>query len=89
MNALRDENFVSVKIGLLNSDGKTIVPLAVDPTNHSIGVSDGTTGTDFGPQNSVHDDNGVTTMIGVSSADFSTPVVVYVDSSGKLLINSH
>jgi hypothetical protein len=88
MNAAKDENFVNTKTAVLESDGKTIVRIAVNPTNHALQVSDGTTGSDFGPTNAIHDDNGVPTMIGVSSEDFSTPVVAYADASNKLLINS-
>jgi hypothetical protein len=89
MNASKDDNFINTKTAVLESDGKTIVKIAVNPITHALRISDGTTGIDLGPNNAIHDDNGVPTMIGVSSADFSTPVIAYADANNKLLINLH
>lgn len=87
-NASKDENGISTLLGALSSDGATIVPIIADPTTHSLGVDDGTTGTDFGPKNAPRDENNIPVLMAVSSADGVTPVVVYADSNGNLLIDS-
>lgn len=87
-NASKDENGVSSLIGVLNSDGATIIPVKANPISHRLNVSDGTTGSDNGPTNALKDGNDVSTLIAVSSADGVTPVVVYADADGKLLVQS-
>lgn len=87
-NASRDANNVPTLLGVDSSSGATIVRIGVDSVAHSLKVSDGTTGSDFGPKNAPHDENHVPTLIAVSSVDGVTPVVVYSDSSGNLLIDS-
>jgi len=88
MNASIDENSVKSILGILNTDGKTIIPIRVNPARHSLKINDGTTGSDYGPKNALRDENYFPTLIGVSSSDFKTPTVVYGDSSGNLLIDS-
>jgi hypothetical protein len=88
-NAQRDENNVPTLIGVLESDGQTITRVTVG-TGHSLGVENDTTGSDNGPgPRALRDENFVTTLIGVSDVDGVTPVVVYTDSDGKLLIDSN
>jgi hypothetical protein len=41
------------------------------------------------PQRALRDDNFVPTLLAVSSVDGETPVVLYTDSEGKLLIDSN
>lgn len=88
MNASRDENFVTTKTLALNTDGKTIIRVTVNPNTHALKVTDGTTGSDHGPKNALRDENDVPTIMGVSSSDFKTPVVVYGDINGAVLIQS-
>lgn len=88
MNASKDENDVSGLVGVLNTDGKTVVPVAANPATHRLYVTDGTSGNDNGPANALHDDNDVPTLIAVSSADGKTPVVVYTTADGRLLVQS-
>lgn len=87
-NASRDENSVPTLLGALSSDGATITPIIADPASHSLGVNDGTSGTDFGPVNAPRDENNIPVLMAVSSADGVTPVVVYADSDGNLLVDS-
>lgn len=88
MNAARDNNNVPTKILALDTDGKTIVRLVVDPVTHKIKVNNGTTGSNHGPTNALRDENFVPVLIGVSSSDFITPVVAYGDVTGALKIQS-
>lgn len=85
-NAGKDDNGVSTLIGVLNSDGTTVIPIKVNSSN-SLMVSAGSSGSDKGPSNAKRDENDVPTLIAVSSSDGRTPVVVYADSSGNLLVN--
>lgn len=87
-NAKRDDNFVTTLLGTLNTDGATLVPIKASASTHRIMVSDATTGSDNGPADAPHDENHVPALIAVSSADGVTPVVVYADSNGRLLVNS-
>ena len=88
MNAAKDQNNINSLIAALNTDGKTIQRIKVNPSNHAVKVSDGTTGSDYGPTNALRDDNDVPILMAVSSVDGKTPVAVYGDSNGNLLIQS-
>ncbi len=87
-NAALDENSQGTITAGLNTDGRTIVRVLINPTNHALKVSDGTTGSDNGPVNDLTDENGRKSLMAVSSVDGKTPVVLYSDSSGNLLIQS-
>lgn len=84
----RDANRVPVMFGALNTDGSTVTPVKADPTGHYILTDDNTTGSDHGPTNDLRDQNFKTGLMAVSSADGVTPVVLYVDAAGELLIDS-
>lgn len=89
-NAAKDQNDVSTLIGVLESDGATIMRVKANPTTHGIGVSDASTGNDNGPTGrALRDENDVTTICAVSETDGVTPVPIYVTSDGKLLIDSN
>lgn len=87
-NAKKDGNYASTMIGTLNTDGSTITPVQAVPSTHALKIDDNTTGSDNGPTRALRDENSVTTLMAVSSADGVTPVPLYVDSDGKLLVNS-
>lgn len=90
MNAKKDENGVSTILGVLDTDGETLVRVKVNVgSNNSLKVDDNTTGSDNGPDISPRDENFVPALIAVSSVDGVTPVVVYTDSNGHLLIDSN
>ncbi len=84
----RDENHIPVLAGLLDSNGTTITQVKVDPSLHALQIHDGDTGTDHGPVDASRDENFKTVGMGVSSLDGVTPVAIYVNSSGELLIDS-
>lgn len=88
MNASKDQNGISTLVGVLNSDGSTIIRVQADSSTHALAVSDGNTGSNMGPTNAKKDGNRVATLLAVSSSDGVTPVAVYTDSSGNLLIQS-
>lgn len=88
MSISRDNNNILAGAGLLNSDGKTIKMLFVDPTGHYLNVSDDVTGSDHGPTNDIRDSNNIPILMGVSSSDGKTPVAIYLDASNNLLVKS-
>lgn len=89
-NAKKDENGVSTLLGVLDSDGETLVRVKVNTgSNNSLKVDDDFTGSDNGPAIAPRDENFVPALIAVSSVDGVTPVVVYADSNGHLLIDSN
>lgn len=88
-DAKRDQNNVPTILGVLESDGQTVVPIEVNvSSNNALSVHDDTTGTDNGPSISPRDSNFVPALVAVSSVDGVTPVVVYATADGKILINS-
>jgi hypothetical protein len=87
-DASLDENSVAAKTGALNTDGITPTRIKVDPTTHAISVSNGTGGSDNGKNVAARDGNSRPVLLGVSSADGKTPVEIYTDSTGALLIQS-
>ncbi len=88
-NAKRDPNRVTTLTALLETDGTTIMNLGAEPTTHTLMVDDNTTGSDNGPtpERALRDENYVTTIYAVSSADGETPVALYANADGELLID--
>lgn len=98
-NASRDQNDVPTLLAVEQTDGATIVPIVVNASNHGLKVTDDTTGTDQGPYQAERDENFVPTLLAVSSQTTTvngvsfiqgvTPVVVYADLDGNLLVDSN
>ena len=59
--ASKDANSVATIIGVLNSDGKTVIPVEADATSHGIMIDDDVTGSDNGPTVAIKDVNSVAT----------------------------
>lgn len=87
-NAKIDDNNVPTILGTLQSDGRTLINLKINPTNGAVKYDDGTTGTASTRTTAGRDENNKTAWIGVSSADNFTPVPVAFDSSGNILMKS-
>lgn len=85
--APHDQNWVSAKIGVLCTDGITLVPLAINPATGGISV-DLISSIGFTPGsidfNAAHYEN---VWRGVSSVD-GTSIPLFVNASGALLISS-
>lgn len=86
-NAKRDNNRNPTLLGVSNSDGNTTSKVLVDPSTHQMKVTDGTTGTNAGGSRSSRDSNGQTALI-ATSTDGITPVSLYIDSTGGILVKS-
>lgn len=87
-NGNKDQNAVTSLMGVLNTTGASVVNITANPSTHGLNISDGTTGTDHGPLVALRDDNNRPTLIATSYLDGVTPVVIYSDSSGNLLVDS-
>jgi hypothetical protein len=97
-NSYHDGNNVHTLI-VVETDGQTLINIEGNPNTHVLDVSDGNTGSDNGPYVSRHDSNNVPVLIAVSSVNATvngkvykqgiTPVVVYGDSNGNLLVDSN
>lgn len=57
-------------------------------SSNRLGVIDGITGSDFGPTNEARDENNIPVLMAVSSVDEKTPIPLYADKDGNLLIQS-
>lgn len=85
MNAKRDQNHVATKLGVLFSDGTTLVPIATNPATGAVLVNNLDTLQVAVTEEARRDENFVHVLLGVNSVDGST-IPVYVDSNGKVLI---
>jgi hypothetical protein len=87
MQAPRDENRNTALIATLNTDGLTPTVIYANPTNHAVKVINDVTGSGFGANRAVRDENRITAMLAVST-DGVTLVPIYADNSNNLLIKS-
>lgn len=88
-NARHDDNHAPTLLVTSKNDGTTLVPVEIDPSTNSIVVSDGTTGSDFGPATPSRDDSHVVVAFGLSVADGVTLIPIYGDpATGAMLIQS-
>lgn len=86
--AKKDENSRPTMIGVSNVDGLTIVPLQAEPVHHGLEISDGSAGSDNGNNSGIAmiDENGVSVITALSSANNGTIIELYVDSVTKKLL---
>jgi hypothetical protein len=88
MNAQKDANNTSSLMAVLNTNGKTTVTIAAEPTRHALMCVGVELGMNNGPIWALKDDNSVSTLVCVSSTDFKTPVAVYGDINDNLFIQT-
>jgi hypothetical protein len=88
-NAEKDGNGRPSIICTYNTDGKSIIPVTVNPTAHTLSVNDSSSGLDNGNNagNAMLDDNGVAVWTAISST--GEIVEIYGDANGNMLINSN
>lgn len=85
-----DANRVPTLLAVSSSDGSTLLNVKANPVNNAMKAENNTTGSDLGsPVNDPRDENRKVAFWAVSAVDGVTPVAVYVDSNGQLLINSN
>lgn len=84
---IRDQNGVSTMAGVLNTDGVTVTRVKIEPTTHVLDVVDDTTGSDAGKDVAARDNSGVPVLVATDTD--GNIINLYVDSNGKLLIDSN
>jgi len=83
----RDSNNVPAKMGVLCTDGVTLIPIAVDALGNM--KVDQISTISFTPATiAPRDENFVPAWLGVSSVDNETPVPIYVNAEGAVLIDT-
>lgn len=86
-NAIRDNNHTPVLMGVLYTDGTTLVPIAIDGSGLMVTNETDTIG--FTPDvDAIRDENHVTVMMGVDSTDSTKLCPVFVDATGAVLVGS-
>lgn len=87
--AIIDQNRIPVMMAALQSDGSTLTNIKINATKNALKVNNNTTGTNQSTNtNSLRNQNYKTALWATSSVDGLTPVQLYCDADGKLLINS-
>lgn len=85
-NAKRDSNHVPTRLGVLCTDGVTLVPIAIDAGGNM--KVDAVSTISFTPSDiAPRDENHVAAWMGASSVD-GTPVPIYVNADGAVLIDT-
>lgn len=97
-NASIDGNSDATLTGALSTDGSTITRVKGDAITHALMVRDAAIGTDHGRSDALHDENSRPTLTAVASETITvngisylegvTPVTIYADSDGNLLVDS-
>ena len=86
-NAIRDNNHVPVLLGVLFSDGVTVVPIAVNGSGQIL--TNTTDSISFTPnQIALRDENFKNVLMAVDSTDPTKLCPVYVDADGAVLVSS-
>ena len=84
--APHDQNFIKAKLGVLFSDGVTLVLIAVNPDTGAMKVNTTDVISQAAKQNAPRDGNYGPAWLGENSATGET-MPIYVDASGMVLIN--
>jgi hypothetical protein len=85
-NAIRDNNHQPVLLGVLFSDGVTLVPIKIDAATGGIAVNTSDT-IGFTPdQDALEDGNYVPNVLAQDSTDATKRCPIYVDADGAVLV---
>jgi len=85
--AIRDKNHIATKLGVLFSDGTTLVPIGMDGSSNL--MINETDSIGFTPdQIAIRDENYQHVLMGVDSTDSTKLCPVYVDAAGAILIDA-
>lgn len=92
-NAIRDNNHVRAKLGVLFSDGETLVPIAINSANDAVKMNSTDTvdpailALYAAGKPIPRDTNGVPAWCAQSSSDPDVVFPVFVDADGGILID--
>ena len=88
IQAIKDNNGINSALAILNTSALTPSLLKAREGFHALHMSNGTTGSDYGGTPAKRDDNMVPVIMALSETDGVTPVALYCDSDGKLLVDT-
>jgi len=88
VNANRDENSRTTMIAILDSDKVSIKQVKANPVGQGLKINDSTNANPMSYINSPLDQNSVPCLSVLSSAGDGSIVVLQVNSSGELLVDS-
>lgn len=87
MNAVADQNFVRAKLGVLNTDGVTLVAITINPVSGGF-KTDTVSTISFTPGTiDFRDENYRPCWMAENSVD-GTPIPIFVNSSGAILTST-
>ncbi len=92
-NALHDQNFVKAKLGVLFSDGVTLVPIAINPSNDGMKINtvDSVSAQILALYNAgkaiPRDENDQPAWSAQSNTDSSVLYPIFVDADGAVLVD--
>lgn len=92
-DAIRDQNFITSKLGVLFSDGETLVPIAINSSNDGIktnttDVVDPSILALYEAGKAIpRDANDVPALCAQSNTDANVVYPIFVDSDGAILID--
>lgn len=84
-NAPHDQNFVKAKLGVLFSDGVTLVPIVLNSSTNALKVNTTDVISQTALQNAPRDGNYGPAWLG--QKDDGTTCPIYVDATGAVLID--
>ncbi len=93
-NAIHDQNAVKAKLGVLFSDGVTLVPIAINPANdgmmiNSVDTVDASILALYENGKAIpRDENGTPAWCAQSNTDSSVLYPVFVDADGAVLVDN-
>lgn len=92
MNAPHDQNFIKGKLGVLFSDGVTLIPIAIDPTTKGMKVNLVDTVPApvmalFADNIMPRDENWQHVWFGVDRNDDTHVLPIFVDADGAVLVD--
>lgn len=85
MNAIRDNNHIAVKLGVLCTDGVTLIPIAIDASGNVKVDTVSTVSVDLSTID-FRDSNYVPCWMGVNSIT-GLPCPIFVNASGAILVD--
>jgi hypothetical protein len=85
-NAIHDANRVFSKLGVLCTDGVTLVPIAIDASTGAIKV-DTTSAIGFTPGSIDFRDENYRPCWMAQNADDGTPIPIFVNAEGAILVD--
>lgn len=84
-NAAKDSNFVSSWLGVLNTDGQTLVPIKINDSTGGMEINVSDTISFVMTPVAPHDDNRVKAVLAMGSDGQAYPLVC--NSSGEVLVD--